>query len=149
MTKEDLEYFLRLDDATGELFWRVNMGNHIVAGKEAGCTDPRGRWCVKINGVRYYRSHLVYILTNGEIPSGSQIDHINRDVADDRPGNLRATTALENTVNRGAMASNTSGYIGVHLVKDTSKWRARIRIDGMVRYLRPEHGVTNESLGLL
>jgi len=43
---------------------------------------------------------FVYEHFNGPIPDGLQIDHINRDKADNRISNLRAVTQLENMRNR-------------------------------------------------
>ncbi len=61
---------------------------------------------------------------------GFEVDHINRDVMDNRRENLRYVTSSQNGMNRGMMKSNTSGYRGVTWDKKTEKWRARIGLNG-------------------
>jgi hypothetical protein len=63
-------------------------------------------------------------------PDGMQVDHINLDKLDNRRGNLRLATASQNQRNRGAYATNTSGYKGVVWHKGANKWRARIVCSG-------------------
>lgn len=56
-------------------------------------------------------------------------DHINRNELDNRKANLRVATKSQNSQNKNKLSNNTSGFIGVHLVKSTNKWCARINID--------------------
>lgn len=58
--------------------------------------------------------------------AGRLIDHINGDGLDNRRGNLRQATKTENGRNSRMKSRNTSGFKGVHLHKETGKWRARI-----------------------
>ena len=59
-------------------------------------------------------------------PKGMTIDHINHDKLDNRKSNLRICTQSENSQNIGKKKTNTSGYKGVSLDKNTGKWRASI-----------------------
>lgn len=62
-------------------------------------------------------------------------DHINGIPWDNRRENLRVATTAENSRNKATSGStNSSGYKGVSLIKDSNKWRAAIVRDG-VRYL--------------
>jgi hypothetical protein len=58
------------------------------------------------------------------------VDHINGNPLDNRKDNLRVCNKSENGCNRGKPINNTSGYKGVHLHKETGKWRAEIRHKG-------------------
>ena len=61
---------------------------------------------------------------------GFEIDHINRDVMDNRRENLRYVTSSQNGMNRGMMKNNTSGYRGVSWSKSSKKWLVRIKLNG-------------------
>jgi hypothetical protein len=76
----------------------------------------------------YYLLHrLIWKLYYGEdIAEGYQIDHINRDHADNRICNLRLLTNNENCYNRGIYKTNKSGVTGVYYQKDRKSWRAKI-----------------------
>jgi hypothetical protein len=50
---------------------------------------------------------LVWIAANGEIPAGVEIDHLNRDVSDNRIDNLRLVTHSENLRNRNFSGPKT------------------------------------------
>ncbi len=64
-------------------------------------------------------------------PSGKIVDHINGNSLDNRKLNLRAVTAAENNMNRGANGTHrgkatTSPYKGVSLFKRSNKWVSSI-----------------------
>lgn len=71
---------------------------------------------------------------HGEWPAGD-IDHINRNSSDDRIVNLRQATRQQNMANKTIHKNNKSGFKGVHLHKQTGKWRAAIRKDRTTIYL--------------
>lgn len=62
-------------------------------------------------------------------------DHINGNGLDNRKSNLRIATMSQNAMNKKLAYNNTSNVTGVDYVKRFNKWRARIRIDGVVHYL--------------
>lgn len=63
------------------------------------------------------------------------VDHINGDGLDNRRANLRQATNAQNQFNKGLASNNTSGYKGVHFVRDKGKWGARIRFNGRQRHI--------------
>jgi hypothetical protein len=68
-------------------------------------------------------------------PKGVQVDHINRCGTDNRKENLRLATNAQNQRNARTRTDNKSGYKGVTLDKRTSRWRAMIRVDGVLKSL--------------
>jgi hypothetical protein len=68
-------------------------------------------------------------------PIGFSTDHINRNKLDNRRNNLRVCSHAQNTRNRGLSPTNTSGFKGVTWCKDSSKWRAHIKLNGKKLHL--------------
>lgn len=69
------------------------------------------------------------------LPAGDRrhVDHINRDRLDNRRENLRFSNAAENRQNQSARGA-ASKFRGVIWDKGTSKWIARVQLNG-----RPHH----------
>lgn len=137
--------------ADGTLYWRVDrrvgrgMGRiHARAGDEAGCVAATGYRVVRIDGRLYLAHRLVWLITTGKWPA--EIDHINRNRADNRPENLREVTSAENKANTGLSNRNTSGRKGVSWNKTLSKWQATAVIDGRSRYLGLYSDIDQASL---
>lgn len=61
---------------------------------------------------------------------GLLVDHIDGDVTNNRFDNLRIVTEQQNSMNKAIQKSNTSGVKGVHMVKRSGKWQARISYKG-------------------
>lgn len=107
---------------TGELFWRYREGawpgfNGRFAGKVAGCrhicTIGKAYIQVRLLNELHYAHRLAWIIANGPIPDGMQIDHVNGDGTDNRLVNLRLTTPSENKRNMRRMRTNKTGVTGV------------------------------------
>lgn len=82
-------------------------------------------------GQRTLRMHHAVLALRGiEMPTGAEVDHINRNRSDNRSENLRVVSHQVNTMNVGAHRNNTSGVKGVCWDKDERKWRAKITING-------------------
>ena len=88
---------------------------------------------VRIDGQLYLAHRLVWLILHGSWPT--EIDHINRNRADNRPVNLREVTSAENKANTGLSVRNTSGRKGVSWNKQLRKWQATAQIAGRSRYL--------------
>ena len=63
------------------------------------------------------------------------VDHINRDIYDNRLCNLRVCTRQENSMNCGVSKNNKTGITGVSWDKEKSKWRSSINIDRKQKFL--------------
>ena len=66
---------------------------------------------------------------------GMEIDHRFHDKNDNRKENLREVTRSQNQMNSRIRKDNASGVIGVSWHRQTSKWRAQIKINGKMIYL--------------
>ena len=135
---ELLRSLFRYDAETGRLFHavdRIGINKWIYA--EAGdladtVTDSAGyrRVSVRINGKSHalYAHRAAFIIANGGVPAGMQIDHINAVRSDNRLGNLRAVTPQENQHNyrkaKGYSRHSCSG-----------RWEAYIRVGGVRHHL--------------
>jgi hypothetical protein len=63
------------------------------------------------------------------------VDHINNIRTDNRLINLRFATYKENNMNMSMKSNNTSGNTGVCFNKNSQKWCAHIKIDGIRKHL--------------
>ena len=90
--------------------------NRFTKGDLASFFERDGYYCFQIPKVRstMRRSQLVYMLKNGPIPEGMDIDHIDGNSANDDPDNLRIVTPALNSRNRKKRVDNTSGITGIH-----------------------------------
>jgi len=85
----------------------------------------RGYLRIMLDGRRYQLHRLAFLYMTGEWPQ-DQVDHINRDRADNRWSNLRDVSNKENCKNQGVRKANTSGVTGVSFHEGTQQWRVQI-----------------------
>ena len=125
ITQQRLKELVHYDKKSGLFTRAVNTrGSRIgdIAGSSKGgyiyiCVDSR-----------YYLAHrLAMLYVAGRWPE-NQVDHKNGVGADNRWLNLRLATASENQQNRKPSSNNTSGFPGVHQVRRSGLWVARLSI---------------------
>ena len=105
----------------GSLYWKIHRGGKAKKGTKAGNIDPvHGYVFIKYNERKYRAHRLIWKLLTGIEPT--EVDHINRNRADNRIENLRLVSRCENTYNTGLRVNNTSGVKGVSWHKPTQKW---------------------------
>ena len=106
-----------------------------------GSDSKRGRWkagspmgtlskgylYINLDRVIYGAHRMIWKYMTGEDPSGD-IDHINGNPSDNRWCNLRVATRGQNTLNRTALKNNKLGAKGVHQIKTSGRFRARVGI---------------------
>jgi hypothetical protein len=118
----------------GVLRWKIARAKKMKPGDPAGGAYQSKKMnteylSVGFKGKKYYVHRLVWLMTYGDWPKGG-IDHIDGNGLNNKIENLRDVAQSENTKNRRLNRNNKSGQCGVHWFKQTSKWRADIKIDG-------------------
>ena len=112
----------------GKLFWAISNTNAIRVGQEAGTAYPRGYRRVSVLGKICATHRIIWIMFNGDIPQGMQVDHINGNAEDNRIENLRLASNADNCKNRKVRPSNT-GIRNVSLCKATGKYKVAVQAD--------------------
>ncbi len=128
-TLEALQELLSYDPETGVFRNRVTRNNNgALAGSIAGALDKDGYVCIAVMGKKYRAHRLAWLFVHGEWPE-FDVDHINRQKADNRIQNLRDVTRSENLLNQvSPQAHGHFGMLGVGRLGN--RFRARIQIAG-------------------
>ena len=139
LTQDDVRRALDYDAQTGVMTWRTRTDrdhswNMRFADEVAGNTMGHGYRCINILGKLHLVHRLAWLWMTGEWPPGN-IDHINRDRADNRWCNLRLASASQNAMNSGLREANTSGVKGVSWSKSKRRWIAFMTLNGKRRHL--------------
>jgi hypothetical protein len=110
------------DYKDGVLTWKQGRKN----GRVAGSLKPTGYTVVEINNNNIMAHRLVWMMHNGSFEGF--IDHIDGNRSNNKIENLRLATVLQNSWNRKNNSNNRTGVKGVHQIKATNKYQARICI---------------------
>lgn len=125
---ETVKQWLLYDPQSGLFTWRQRRRHHPV-GSAAGAVCKRGYVVIGLLGKTRKAHRLAWAYVYGEMPAGL-IDHIDGNKSNNRIDNLRVVTNTVNMQNlRAAPKGSASGKLGVHVGR-SSKWRARIIVDG-------------------
>jgi hypothetical protein len=122
ITWTNLRQLLDYDPGTGWFTWLVNRGA-AKKGARAGHRRADGYRLIGVDGVLYLEHRLAFVYMTGREPDG-EVDHANRDPADNRWCNLREATSSNNKANKSRPSNNTSGHKGVSWSKAVGKWHA-------------------------
>lgn len=79
--------------------------------------------------------HIAILQRHKRWKHRGKVDHHNTCGCDNQKVNLRLATCSANGANKKRHSNNTSGITGVRWHKLTSKWEARLFIDGKYKYL--------------
>lgn len=122
---------LRFDHETGKLHWQLEYRRCARRGHEAGRVGNRGYVNVKYRGREWLAHVLIWAIVNGEVPV-SEIDHADRNPANNRLANLRLATRGQNASNRG----NVLLRRGAGVTRTPSgRWQAQISLRGKNHFL--------------
>lgn len=134
ISKSRVDELLSFDEKNGVFVWNFNRGGRAQKGCVAGGEDSKGYRQIRIDGTLYLAHRLVWLVTYGEWPE-HDIDHIDRDPLNIRPGNLRKCTDHENQQNVAPRKDNKSGVAGVYFHEKSKKWKAHITSKGRTFHL--------------
>lgn len=130
LTQARLRELLTYNEETGTFTWKVTVGSRAIAGSVArGCKADSGHLYIHVDKERHRMHRLAWLYVYGELPQ-MEVDHINRDPADNRISNLRLATPSQNAQNTGVRRDNKSGVRGVSWYPQTQKWMAKITVNG-------------------
>ena len=129
MTQGRLREILHYNKRTGIMTWIAAPKYHPrMLGKVAGSArlSRNGKYYVrvKVDGGNYALSRLAFLWVTGNWPK-DQIDHRNGDSLDNRWGNLREATQMENCWNHKTRAKNSSTPMGIRKLP-SGKFQCRI-----------------------
>jgi hypothetical protein len=112
---ERLRELMSYDPETGVLRWRARRGHRAVPGAVVGRKCPTlGYIMTAVDSVRVMGHRAAWMISNGDIPPGVEVDHVNGDRADNRLENLRLVRRDGNSQNRrSANKNNRTGFLGV------------------------------------
>lgn len=131
--KIDVEQVLRIFKyKDGRLYWNVKRGG-LNIGDEAGCisrSEKYSSWKIRVNGVKFRRSRIVWCIHFGEIPEGMEIDHINHNPLDDRIENLRLATTAQNAANKTRRKPTSLGLPKGVTVAGSGRYCAGAMVNG-------------------
>lgn len=124
LTQDRLRELLYYNKQFGIFVWIQKIGR-IEDGDLAGWIGSDGYISMRVDGGKYLSHRLAVLYMTGAFPP-AQGDHINGVTSDNRWVNIRSVTHQENSKNRKAPSTNTSGVMGVSWNKASKKWRAYI-----------------------
>lgn len=137
MSQQDQTYLqsiLDYDALTGIFTWKVRKAKRIQIGDVTGKPGKRGYIYISIDSQFFLAHRLAWLHVYGVWPS-IQLDHWDKNRANNRISNLREATRAQNKSNSMKYKNNTSGYKGVSYRKDIEKFVARINVNGSSKYL--------------
>ncbi|WP_446027824.1 HNH endonuclease [Lelliottia amnigena] len=130
-TREDIQKYFCCDTNTG-MITRIVDSSTAKAGEIPIHVNNCGYHLVCVLGRRVGLHRIIWIVGNGFIPGGMEIDHINGDKGDNRISNLRLCTPTQNRQNKSKYKNNKSGFKGVYYEsaqRVKKPWRARIVVN--------------------
>ncbi len=134
LTQDKLHALLKYDPITGVFTNRVTRNPRAKINEPAGALTSQGYIAFQIDSVKMYAHRAVWLYVYGSWPK-EEIDHINRNRADNRLVNLRAATRLANSHNTGKHVTNTSGHKGVTLHRRSKRWQVQLRANNKTFYV--------------
>jgi hypothetical protein len=129
---------------TGKLYWRKRPDDHFptraaakkwngkFAGKEAFTCLDFGYRVGSVFNTRYKAHRIIWKIVTGNEPPPI-LDHRDKKRYNNRWGNIRAATAVQNLINK-SVTNNKSGHIGIR-ESACGNWEARITKDGRLIHL--------------
>jgi hypothetical protein len=131
-TVDELRELFNYDAQTGLFYLKQSKKHGFNPNKPVGFLLRHGYIGIHANGKKMHAHRAAWAFYYGEMPVG-YLDHIDRNVANNRISNLRLATPLENSLNAGGYGSVPAK--GVYRHKRSGKYYAKIRIQGRQTHL--------------
>ena len=131
---EALRSLMHYDPETGVLTWLKKIAAKQYVGDPVGYLNDKGYIKTKINRVSYGTHQLAWLYMTGVWPE-HEVDHKDRDRANNRWLNLRLATHKQNAENRTARRDSSSGFTGVLWSNRDQAWRTTICVGGRKRHI--------------
>jgi len=132
VTAGRLKQWLHYDPETGVFTWIKKAGRNLP-GSIAGTLRDDGYIRIQVEGERRYASHWAWLYMTGFLPE-NEVDHEDRNRANNAWSNLRAATKSQNCANRPQSGRRASGLPRGVAVRG-KKFVSQIRVRGVPRYL--------------
>jgi len=134
MNQAQLKGLFSYDCDTGLFTRKVTMCSTARKGTVPKSINKDGYYQVRIDRKMYVQHRLAWLYVYGKFPDGD-IDHVNHTRTDNRIENLRSVSKATNNRNIAKRNNNTSGVNGVWWHKQSKKWCAELKINGVKKYL--------------
>lgn len=140
LTADTVRELLDYDPETGIFVWRDRPSvrgtwNTRYAGNVAGFAKKGGYVTIRINRKSYRAHRLAWLYMEESFPpSGTEIDHIDRNKSNNCWRNLRLATRAQNKANEPARSNSRTGLRGV-VKRAGGKWSAHINSGGRSKNL--------------
>lgn len=134
LTQLRLKELLYYNPDTGIFTWIKKRNNFVKKGSRAGAIHSYGYIVIRIDKKEYKAHRLAFLYMEGYFPE-NDVDHINRERADNRWGNLREVSRSCNIRNSKILHANKSGITGVCWHRRDKKWYAYIRGSDKISHL--------------
>lgn len=118
---------------TGEFFWTEKCAKNVKPGERAGYLDKCGYWGLTIDSVTYKAHRVAWAHVYGEWPS-IDVDHIDRNRANNSIQNLRLATKSQNQANK-KLDHGASKFKGVFFHKIHKKWMTQLKHNGVTKFI--------------
>jgi hypothetical protein len=126
LTQDLVRSLVHYDPETGVFTW-LQPTTRVDVGDVVGSVDAYGYLCTKLRGNSIKLHRLAWLYMTGGLPKN--VDHINRNKADNRWKNLREVTDERvQQQNREVQRNNTTGVKGVGTRRGSAKFIARVRV---------------------
>lgn len=139
LTVERLRHLLTYDPETGLFHRRVDViARHGVVIRKAGTPADlklkSGYRRVIVDGIQCLSHRLAWFYMTGVWPD-FEIDHRDKNRANNRWANLRDVTGSVNMQNSSGHRDSKSGLLGAHWDPEKKRWSSKIRVNGVNHYL--------------
>lgn len=123
------EYYIYDENAEFSLRHTKDRRNVVAGSPVKASKGSNGYRLLKLLGKTYRLHRVVWMLHNGPIPDGMEVDHIDRNVENNRIENLRLATKSQNAFNRANKAGKALPKGIVYIARDNI-YQARVMKQG-------------------